>query len=443
MKFIAAVLRALLAILQKRHARKVYAGGVMALAGVSVYVGSATVPSGGGGAQVANYWVDTSGGTCTRQPTAGEYVDTAACATPVAAWNAATAGDTIRVKDGSYTSVQNFTSDKASETTIIGESRAGVILDPVGSEVSCSGGGDAGDFSRLCFAGNNMTFENLTIDSNANDGGTSAGRWDGTNVTMRNMAVTGQVPSLSIADPAEGFHWDGGVFGQSDIFVRRWCGDGLPSQVEADDAVIEDVYWYPQGTDGTPYVPPCSQESSNGFHMEYIRVQGADAITVRNNYFANGGEAGSGFIFFSDAASCCNHVIEGNYFGESGDPFTSMQAHANLGTCSNWTFRSNTFMYGFGLDCTESGHVYVGNAGVMSCFTGGSYNVFANGSCSGTGNTTVANYAALNLTSTGRPNAGSPVINAGPPTCATVTPDIDGTTRPQSTACDAGAFERP
>lgn len=50
----------------------------------------------------ANVWVDTNGGTCTRQSTAGSYSDAAACATLDAAEAVSQSGDTVRVKAGSY-----------------------------------------------------------------------------------------------------------------------------------------------------------------------------------------------------------------------------------------------------------------------------------------------------------------------------------------------------
>lgn len=75
---------------------------------------SGVIPSGGGPAPTgtANFWVDTSGGTCTRQATAGNYVDAQACGSFNTAFQAATAGDTIRVVAGTY-SAQTI-SNKAS-----------------------------------------------------------------------------------------------------------------------------------------------------------------------------------------------------------------------------------------------------------------------------------------------------------------------------------------
>ncbi len=57
---------------------------------------------GGGGEGTANLWMDTNGGTCTRNATPAAYSDAAACSSMDAAYQAASGGDTIRMKAGSY-----------------------------------------------------------------------------------------------------------------------------------------------------------------------------------------------------------------------------------------------------------------------------------------------------------------------------------------------------
>ena len=73
---------------------------------------------GGGGAPsgTANLWIDSNGGSCTRQGTAGSYVDAQACSDAQAALNAASCGDRVRYVDGTY-SVQNITSSSKSCST--------------------------------------------------------------------------------------------------------------------------------------------------------------------------------------------------------------------------------------------------------------------------------------------------------------------------------------
>jgi hypothetical protein len=57
----------------------------------------------------ASLWVDTNGGSCTRQPAAGSYVDPQACGSFQAAYSMAQCGDTIGVRAGTY-GVQSISS---------------------------------------------------------------------------------------------------------------------------------------------------------------------------------------------------------------------------------------------------------------------------------------------------------------------------------------------
>lgn len=71
-------------------------GGAVVVSGTDTPP-AVVVPSG-----TAHLWVDSDGGTCTRQSSPASYVDAAACASFSAAASAASAGDTVRVKAGSY-----------------------------------------------------------------------------------------------------------------------------------------------------------------------------------------------------------------------------------------------------------------------------------------------------------------------------------------------------
>jgi hypothetical protein len=51
---------------------------------------------------LANLWVDTDGGTCSRQATAGVYSDAAGCSSFNDAYQAAQSNDVVRVKEGAY-----------------------------------------------------------------------------------------------------------------------------------------------------------------------------------------------------------------------------------------------------------------------------------------------------------------------------------------------------
>lgn len=75
-------------------------GGVLASA-IAIMI--PVVAGGGPPPGTANLWVDTNGGTCTRQSTPGAYVDAQACSTMNAAYLAASLGDTVLIRAGSYT----------------------------------------------------------------------------------------------------------------------------------------------------------------------------------------------------------------------------------------------------------------------------------------------------------------------------------------------------
>ena len=62
--------------------------------------GSAAAPT--SSAPTANLYVDTSGGSCARQATAGDYADDEACASLKDAYAAAHDGDVVRVRPGRY-----------------------------------------------------------------------------------------------------------------------------------------------------------------------------------------------------------------------------------------------------------------------------------------------------------------------------------------------------
>jgi hypothetical protein len=82
---------------------RISVGAAMVIAlggGLGAYYVVTTAPAAGS----ANIWVDTSGGTCARSSTPGAYVDASACASLTAAYNAASGGDTINVRCGTYTS---------------------------------------------------------------------------------------------------------------------------------------------------------------------------------------------------------------------------------------------------------------------------------------------------------------------------------------------------
>jgi hypothetical protein len=371
----------------------------------------------------AHIWVEDGAGTCPggRASSQIDYASSASpdrrCGSIDQAWDAANAGDTIRMKAGDY-DPQIVTGDKASETFVIGEN--GVTIDGGASNPVC--GYQDGAF---CANADRMTLENVTVDALLTHGVSNGLEVNGDNVTFRDVILRGEYASGYVRTP--GFHWDGGEHGQTDGTPgQRWCdnGDGQPLQLEnAGPATIEGVYFHPNGSNQT--VTACGP--TNGFHLETIRNQSTPNVTFRNNYFAACAEAGSGHIFWSGANAATGQVLEGNYFGAQCDGSSAAQNSDTLASCA-FTWRYNTFEQPFQptAPCATNG-TWIGNAGVFHCGGTHANNVWiGSGTCSGDtqlGGT----FSTLGLSATGRPQAGSAVIDAGQATCSTVTPDFDGT----------------
>lgn len=95
-------------------------------AALGTVISQGTTPAGPG---TANLWVDTNGGTCTRQATAATYVDAAACSSFNVAYQAAASGDTVRVKAGGYGSqtITVASPNKTSAVTIRPEDDSTVV----------------------------------------------------------------------------------------------------------------------------------------------------------------------------------------------------------------------------------------------------------------------------------------------------------------------------
>lgn len=85
------------------------AATVAVIGGGAVWGPGIINPGGGAPAGTANLWVDANGGTCTRQSTAGAYVDAQACSSWSTAYAAAFPGDTVTTT-GTLTALQTIPS---------------------------------------------------------------------------------------------------------------------------------------------------------------------------------------------------------------------------------------------------------------------------------------------------------------------------------------------
>lgn len=380
-------------------------------------------------AQTANLWIDTNGGTCTRQSTAGSYVDAQACASMQAALAACTAGDTIRMKAGTY-GAQTITATKTSPgCTIIAESNT--------------------------FLSGNLTTHGAWYEIQNVSGSASGVGWyitsSANNITCRNCSWQGVNTSLGYQDAA--VYWGGTAM--SNI---RWIGGSLTNFACSSCAKALAVY---EGTnflvDGITF-DNIQNTGGGGNHFEAIRIDGnVNGLTLSRSTFTNI-EATSSTIFLSTftGAKPQNLVFENNFFSGSGSvSFYVFNANFQNGsTCANWSFRYNTFN-NLGNDGIMSDPVSMSCSGGTvtnvewlgnlmprgDCPSGTKrYNVgygSSGAACTGTGNTVISSASfdtdGFHLTS------GSAAIGAGGTGADCIAVDHDNNTR--TSPCDAGAHE--
>ena len=90
--------------------------------------------------------------------------------------------------------------------------------------------------------------------------------------------------------------------------------------------------------------------SVDGFHLEYVRVQSAQNVTISNSVFVpdagTGNGAGSGKIFItssSSSSSAANGLkLLGNTFGTVKGSY-AIQTHANVQNANGWQIKNNSF----------------------------------------------------------------------------------------------------
>lgn len=393
----------------------------------------------------ANEWVDSNGGTCTRQGTAGAYSDAGACGTVDAAWDASTAGDRICIKAGTY-GTQVVSGNKASETTITGNCGGAVTIGPGSGTVTCTGVSGPGSDATFCPDGNNMTLDTVTINTGtANRDLASIARINSSNVTFRNVNGNGNYPQLYVT--ASNFVWNGGSLGDaSPPHLRDCLVPGQPIQIDSGSLTLKGMRFYPVLVDESSTGGLCD---SGGPHPEYLRIQCNCSVVFRDNLIDDGGEAGSG-VLFTGITQLDNLKVIGNYFGDQTvDNY--MQA-GNLTSCSGWLWAYNTFSdsaMGFNIPGACAGITSVGNLGINppgDCANHIKNVTFGSGSC---GTDTRIGAASLNLDSVFCPNSGSPAVNSGETAPGTYAQgsDVGGTdrlghTRGADGTNDAGSCER-
>ncbi|MGZ6005670.1 MAG: choice-of-anchor Q domain-containing protein [Candidatus Saccharimonadales bacterium] len=372
----------------------------------------------------ANLWVDSDGGTCTRQSSAGAYVDAAACSSIEAAVAASSPGDSIAVKLGSY----------GNETITSSSSWPGVnIVADDGTTVG-----------TLTVNGSWLTIQNMTITSLSM--GHVAPASIPTNVTLKNVDST----DGGLIEGGRNIAWIGGNIGphandaDSTLGLQGIGPNCIPGGGAGCNPLNKVLL---DGLHFTDITRSGACISANCFSAAININNGVDGLTVKNSTFDGTNDVNAGLIYFGDnnyGALAKNVTFESNFFG---DPVAASDAITG-GNCSNHTIALwyNTFNSTAGWDNSSfsgcgSQLSSVGNIGKHpTCLSGMtfSYNVWTNGTCGGsdtnTGSLGLGGSDGFHLTN------GSAAIDAGDPGDYPAT-DHDGNTRFAGVAPDAGADE--
>lgn len=370
-------------------------------------------------AQTANLWIDSSGGSCTRQSAGAAYSDSAACASIQAAVSACVPGDTIRMKAGSYGS-QSVTAVKTAPGCT-------VIAEPSTTVGSLTTNGAWYEIQNISGSGWNIS---------------SAGT---NNVTCRNCNFSGNSGVNWAAEGWSNVSWIGGSLRN---FSCSSCANAMAifaSNNVAGASTATGVL-----IDGVTF-DNIRNTGGNGNHFETIRIDGrVNGLTIRNSTFTNN-ETSTSILFFTTFRGTKpeNIVLENNFFGEAGSAYFTINMNFQGSSCSNWALRYNTFASTSdgmmaGGNCSYSNFVWVGNLGPRGNCEGSAFrsNVWYGNSGGACGSTDKA-VSSSGLGGTGgfRLMAGSPAIDAGGTGSDCIATDHDGNSRPANGRCDAGAHE--
>lgn len=363
----------------------------------------------------AHLWVDTDGGTCTRNSSPAAYVDAAACSSFGTATSAASTGDTIRIKTGTY-GPQGSIGDGTKVLTFIAEDAT--VVDT---------GDTCASYDHLNFAGK---------------------------VTLDNVDVEGDYP-LVLFEGADNT-WKNCRLAQG-----REIRGNCDAPVLIQEAVSDD----PEDTITNTTLEDCvfeGQRAETGVHLEIFRIgANVDGVVIQRNVFEACPDGtgfvgcGSGHIFITtpnpSKPDPTNLVIRNNIFHGTTGKNIGVQINVSLAnsTVAYNTFKSNPIE----LNANPTSLLMAGNAGarIQTCTTGVTWTAnvwqWSVGTPCGTDTrVTGTNFAidqlGLNAT-TLRPESGAAVIDAAEATCASTAnaEDLDSATRPEGDGCDAGAVE--
>jgi chitodextrinase len=392
----------------------------------------------------ANLWVDTNGGSCSRSTSPVAYSDGAACADFNAAWQAASAGDMVRVQAGNYGN-QFFNSHSPAMTA------PGVTFRASGGTVAIG---------------------KLDIGDDPGNFGSGRGRQDVDWLTLVGDFRPNGVTLLRHTNSVtfDGWTWNQGFQARKAIF---WVGDTDRTTIRnsdicctTDDKLMESTVPSPGfGANANITIEYTKihsmRRNHTGVHNECFLAMATPGLTLRGTHWygcnvmnLNIGAFGAAAPYSQSNYHWVNNIFEAptnlNENDKTGLPFFQGCNQPNWKTKPGWVVEYNVFETGWysPADCGDTGLTLRGNVGALGgmCPVGAvfSRNIWRDRTCGATDLYLPTILSPLNFVNILGHNwtypAGAFQIDKGDP-ASYPTHDVAGRTRYTGAAPDAGPYE--